>query len=280
MRSGPNGNECVDSVIIDYDDDHGNEFSRRFDLKRNQDNSIAWVPASEITLRGQATLPEPEPRNLADLRHDLYLASKFEDEHSAAVQFSKQLEEERVRVREMTGELNRLRFSPRIEISPSSPQGGMALSNAALTPPLKADDWIHFALSVKNSDASMSLCDLILTLDFEEENGDKTVRHVERAVFRTSDMTFPNKLCCLEAGHSAECVMAIWSNSVGVQTIRSWANGTPSMPLGDALYPGVWWCNATAKAQGVEQRARYRFKMLNNSVSRFMLPPGTSGETG
>jgi hypothetical protein len=136
------------------------------------------------------------------------------------------------------------------------------------------------SLSVTNTDPSLSACDLTVGLDFEEEGAKTNPRRVERAVFRTSDMTFPNKLCCLEAGHSAECVMAVWSNSLGVQTIRSWTNGAPSLPLGDELYPGVWWCNVIAKAQGVEQRGRYRFKVLKNSVSRFMLPPGTPGETG
>jgi len=168
---------------------------------------------------------------------------------------------------------------PKVQIAPSSPQGGMALFGSTLVPPDRVE-WSHFSLSVANTDPSASLCDLIVTLELEEEGGGKSVRHVERAVFKTPVMNFPSKMCCLEAGQIVECVIAIWSKSVGVQTLRSWAGGMPSMPLGESLYPGVWWCNVAVKAQGVEQHARYRFKVAENSMSRFMLPPGTLGETG
>lgn len=99
MRGGSDGLECVDSVVIDYDDDHGTELSRRFDLKRNQDDSIAWIPCPEVYPRGQAAIPDPPWQGLAELRHELYLASKFHEVNAAAVQFSRQLDEAKSAIR-------------------------------------------------------------------------------------------------------------------------------------------------------------------------------------
>jgi hypothetical protein len=174
--------------------------------------------------------------------------------------------------------------TPKIEIAPSAPQGGMVLFPYGVFQPefplAENGDWFHFAVNVKNADASMSICDLVVSLEFEEEGKQTSRRIVERALFRDAIFTFPKKVSCLEAGQSIDCVIAVWSGSVGVQTIRGWSGGRAKAALGDDLYPGIWWCDLTVKAQGIKQHVRYRFKMTERSMSRFMLPPSTPGETG
>ncbi len=85
--------QTVDSVVIDYDDEDGNEFSRRFALTRGEDNSIAWIP-DPINLRGQTQTVEPSVQELMDLRHKLALAIKFPDEHAAWEQCARRLNEQ------------------------------------------------------------------------------------------------------------------------------------------------------------------------------------------
>ena len=88
----------VESVVIEYDDDHGNSFSRRFDLTRNQDDSITWVPDPSITLSGHEITPEAAPSDLAELRHEVYLATKFQETYEAWQTCSRQLETENQRL--------------------------------------------------------------------------------------------------------------------------------------------------------------------------------------
>jgi hypothetical protein len=95
LRGG--SQQSLDSVVIDYDDDHGNAFSRRFDLSRGQDDSIAWIPSPSVDFRGQTRIPDPDWQNLGELRYKLLLASKYHDEHSAAQQYARQLDEEKRR---------------------------------------------------------------------------------------------------------------------------------------------------------------------------------------
>jgi hypothetical protein len=95
LRDGTPQSE--DSVVIDYDDEDGHQFSRRFALTRNQDDSVAWIP-DPVVMRGNTRVPEPANLDLAAFRHKLHLASKFLDEQRAAQQFGRQLETERHRL--------------------------------------------------------------------------------------------------------------------------------------------------------------------------------------
>jgi hypothetical protein len=176
-------------------------------------------------------------------------------------------------------------LAPKIEIAPSAPQGGMLLFPPGVFQPdfpgAENGNWFHFSVSIRNTDASMSVCDLVVTLEFEEESAHANRRVIERALFRDDGlMTFPRKVSCLEAGQAIDCIIAVWSGAIWVQTIRGWSAGPSRMPLGEELHPGIWWCNVTVKAQGIEQQERYRFKMIEHGMSRFMLPPSTSGEKG
>jgi hypothetical protein len=82
----------MDSVVIDYDDDNENEFSRQFVLTRNGDGTVAWTP-DPIVVRGNTRSLEPGTLNLADLRQKLALAIAYPKEHQAAQQFAGQLQE-------------------------------------------------------------------------------------------------------------------------------------------------------------------------------------------
>jgi len=85
--------QSLDSVVIDYDDCDGNEFSRRFILTRNADGTVAWIP-DPVCLRGQTQSPVPGVQDLAKLRRNLSLAAAYPHEHEAAQQYARQLEEE------------------------------------------------------------------------------------------------------------------------------------------------------------------------------------------
>jgi hypothetical protein len=85
--------ESVDEVVIDYDDDVGNEFSRRFVLTKSG-NTVAWIP-DPVVLRGQTRSQTPEADSLAVLRLRLAQADAYPNEHEAAQQYAKQLTEER-----------------------------------------------------------------------------------------------------------------------------------------------------------------------------------------
>jgi len=65
------GNEySIDSVLIDYDDCDGNQFSRLFLLTRNTDDSVVFVP-EPVALRGHSKFLAPQMQNLFNLRHEL-----------------------------------------------------------------------------------------------------------------------------------------------------------------------------------------------------------------
>jgi hypothetical protein len=127
-------------------------------------------------------------------------------------------------------------------------------------------------------DAPRSACNLVVSLEFSNESEATTRRRIERALFRDTALKVPNKLCCLEAGHSAEVLLAVWTDRDSVQTTRSWSSS--NAPLGEDLYPGIWWCRVTAQAQGVEKSERFRFKIQKHTMSRYKLPHGTVGDTG
>jgi hypothetical protein len=90
LRTGTQ--QSLDSVVIDYDDDLGNEYARRFDLKRNSDDSVAWTSNASVDLRGKTQMPEPAWQDLAELRHKMALAAAYHNEHGAAQQYAKELE--------------------------------------------------------------------------------------------------------------------------------------------------------------------------------------------
>jgi hypothetical protein len=167
-----------------------------------------------------------------------------------------------------------------LTITFSSPQGGMHI----VPPPYGGEpqwlrDWFHISAMVRNrDDAPRSACDLIVSLEFTSEFDDTAARRIERALFKDPALQFPSKWCCLEAGHSIEVMLAVWNDRDSVQTIRAWSSA--NAPLGEELYPGIWWCRVTAQAQGVEESERFRFQVGKHTVSRQMLPPGTVGDTG
>ncbi len=72
-----------DSVVIDYDDEDGNEFSRRFVLTHNQNRGVSWIP-DPVSLRGKTQSPTPEAQDLVILRHKLGLATAFQREQQTA----------------------------------------------------------------------------------------------------------------------------------------------------------------------------------------------------
>ena len=90
----------VDTVVIDYDDSDGNEFSRVFALTRNSDGTVTWS-GGPVQLRNQLEMPVPWVQDLAELRFRLVLANGWHKEHMAAEQYAKQLQDETARAREM-----------------------------------------------------------------------------------------------------------------------------------------------------------------------------------
>jgi hypothetical protein len=165
-------------------------------------------------------------------------------------------------------------------ITDTSPQGGALLATHALSnEPALLRDWFHYAISVANTHTILSACDLTVSLEFTDEGATSTRRRVERGLFKDDALTFPNSVCCLNAGKSIEVIVALWGPAATVQTIRTWSSAT-ELPLGDELYPGVWWCTITASAQGTRKSERFRFKIEKNAMWRYMLPPGTPGEKG
>ncbi len=114
LRSG--NNEGVDSVVVDYGDDHGNEFSRRFDLTRNQDDSVAWIPEPVVHLRDQVQIPEPEWKNLADLRYSLALAERFPEEQKAALQYGQRVESDKQRLIKLRASYSNFLLSAKVSL--------------------------------------------------------------------------------------------------------------------------------------------------------------------
>jgi hypothetical protein len=102
--------ESVDSVVIDYEDDHGKECSRRFDLSRAQDDSVQWIADPSVNLGGQVQTPEPRWQDLAELRHNLVLAAAFPREHEAVQQYAKELEVERGNAQSLKSILRNVRL--------------------------------------------------------------------------------------------------------------------------------------------------------------------------
>jgi hypothetical protein len=60
----------IDSVLIDYDDCDGNQFSRLFHLIRNSDGSIVFTP-NPVALRGRSVVATPTVQSLFSLRQEL-----------------------------------------------------------------------------------------------------------------------------------------------------------------------------------------------------------------
>jgi hypothetical protein len=76
----------LDSVVVDYDDSEGNEFSRRFDLTRNLDGSIAWNP-HPVTLRGAVKELKPERKSLVELHQKLTYTRDYDKQKSDAQKY-------------------------------------------------------------------------------------------------------------------------------------------------------------------------------------------------
>lgn len=68
--------KTMDSVVIDYDDSDGNQFSRQFTLTRTVDltERIGWNPGP-ICVRGGARTPALPIQSLAELREELRLGA-------------------------------------------------------------------------------------------------------------------------------------------------------------------------------------------------------------
>jgi hypothetical protein len=101
------GDSTTDVVVIDYEDKHGHQFSRPFDLRRNTDGTVTWKPGI-ISKRGNVELPDPEIQDLAMLRQKLCLASNYPHEHNASVQCSEQLIEVRCELSKANARISEL----------------------------------------------------------------------------------------------------------------------------------------------------------------------------
>jgi len=66
------GRNSCDSVVVDYDDSSGGEFSRQFILHSNADGSVVWT-AGDIKQRGPIEEPTPVKGNLIELRRKMKL---------------------------------------------------------------------------------------------------------------------------------------------------------------------------------------------------------------
>lgn len=85
--------QSVDTVLIDYDDDDGNQFSRQFVLTGNSSTgTVAWVH-EPIVPRGQIREIQPGVQSLAKLRQKIALADAYQREHEAAQQLATQLQQ-------------------------------------------------------------------------------------------------------------------------------------------------------------------------------------------
>jgi hypothetical protein len=81
------------SLVLDYDDTDGKQFSRQFHLARGSDDSVAFVP-DPVVYRGQFKAPVPAAQNLAELHLRLDRAERYPTEHAAAEQYARALEAE------------------------------------------------------------------------------------------------------------------------------------------------------------------------------------------
>ena len=100
-HSSPEGSA---SVLLDFRDSDDQEFSRRFTVHRNADDSIAWIPGP-VTPKGHAQKPQPGIGNLARLRARLSLADKFPDEQKAAHQYLNEVEDLKKRLASVESQL-------------------------------------------------------------------------------------------------------------------------------------------------------------------------------
>lgn len=96
--------ETSNHVVIDFDDMEGNGFSRVFSLKRNQDDSVSWIPDTVVP-KGSATAPRPGVKALAVLRQHLLLAENFPIKSREAVLCAANLDEEKSRSRRLEARL-------------------------------------------------------------------------------------------------------------------------------------------------------------------------------
>ncbi|HWY48857.1 MAG TPA: hypothetical protein VNX70_15825 [Bryobacteraceae bacterium] len=183
-----------------------------------------------------------------------------------------------------------------LEIAYGSAQGG----NLLVSPPgfsQELDGWMHCSAQLKNVHASATVADLEVSLEYWQEDKPSTnKRNIEKALFvdharqfsigileNNAPIRFTSMTYCLKADEHINVVLAVWSSSVPVQTLRQWTpgqSGTAQFPLGDALSRGIWWCRVTATAQGILQEKVLRLQVKEHTVSHFMLPPGTQGEVG
>jgi hypothetical protein len=265
--------ETSDSVVIDYSDDHGNSFSRSFEVRRQNDDSVTWLPAPSVDLKGQTVTPDPAWQDLAELRHKLVLASAYEKEHRAAIQYARELEEERRQRQaaelEHAQEVQRMRgevIRPRIVTVVHGPQGGMLIRRYG-------EDWQCFGLLVTNSDLSNSACDIAVSFSFRDASGKHSPRDIERALFVARDETdaanvedVSTSCYCLPPGKTAECLLTVWRSDDPIQVVREWPrvqgafDPVPySRPMGDVLPDGEWICKVTTLAQNVENYGEFKF---------------------
>jgi hypothetical protein len=168
--------------------------------------------------------------------------------------------------------------APRLSITAGASLGGMIL--------FPDFNWYYVGIFVTNTDHAMSACDLVVKVEWELENG-KVKRNVDRAFFvdRESGNTvsFPNKIFCLQPQLYCEAVIAVFSEVDRVMTLNRLGRDAFSphdVPIGEELYPEVWWCRVTAEAQNIIVSERFRFKVQQHGLNRFMLPPDTPGEKG
>ncbi len=98
------GPASCDTVVVDYADDRGGEWSREFTLHKNMNGSIVWTP-SQIEPRDKTRTPTPPAQSIVELRRRLTLADAFPRAQSDAQQCASELHLERAKVARLTGGL-------------------------------------------------------------------------------------------------------------------------------------------------------------------------------
>jgi hypothetical protein len=291
QRLADGTSETSDTVLLDYDDSDGHQFSRLFSLTVGITGTVTWSPGP-IRKRGTIEIPPPRAQDLEALRDKLKLAAGWQNEHAASEQYARELQIERSargaaeqRVAELTAKISRLEQGPALAITISSPQGGMRL-------PFDFDneDWFHYSVSIQNQDEQKSACDLIVRVEFEDGSQRSAPRVIERSLFIKRRSTgkvegFSNITNCLLAKDTIDVLLAAWSGAGPVQVVRNWVVEPPAVlspggfkhPVGDELYPGTWTCTVTAIGQNINLSRTFAFEISNNAVQhivRSMPPPG------
>lgn len=187
LRSG--SENTVNSVIVDYDDDHGHEFSRRFDLTRNEDDSIVWISEPIVHLRGGATTPEPQTKDLVDLHRDRELALRFPEEQKAVEKFGKRVEQEKQRLTTLRATLSDVLLAAQINLLVETAErlsdqfAAIIGENAAVTSSMDLSRPLTRELIILNSTEPIALpWQRLRLMSFRDRYSDHRIQVINRSL--------------------------------------------------------------------------------------------------